>query len=78
MIRITEAIFADGVLKPVEPLNLREQQRVRITVEEVARPPQPSDADRAAAKQRFLAGVRKSRFRSSGPYPTRDELHERR
>jgi hypothetical protein len=33
---------------------------------------------REAARQRFLEHARASTFRSTGPYPTRDELHERR
>jgi len=77
MVRIIEAIFADGVLKPAEPLNLRDQQRVRITVEEVDGAARAPSADRAEARKRFLAGVRKSRFKSTGPYKTRSELHER-
>jgi len=32
---------------------------------------------RAAAVEQFLALARSSSFRSAGPYPTRDELHER-
>jgi hypothetical protein len=32
---------------------------------------------REEARQRFLALARASQFRSTGPYPTRDELHER-
>ena len=32
---------------------------------------------RDAARHRFLERARKSPFRSPGPYPTRDELHER-
>jgi predicted DNA-binding antitoxin AbrB/MazE fold protein len=35
MTRVTEAIFANGVLTPTEPLPLREQERVRITVESI-------------------------------------------
>lgn len=75
MIRSTEAIFENGVLKPVEAMNFREGQRVRIIVQEVE---ESATIDREAARRRFLAGVRKSRFKSTGPYPTRDELHERR
>jgi predicted DNA-binding antitoxin AbrB/MazE fold protein len=73
MIRTTEAIFADGVLTPLEPLNLREQQRVRITVQEVEAQP----ADRAAAIQRMVEGFEKLRLRTNGRMPTREELHER-
>ncbi len=75
MIRTTEAIFTDGVLKPVEPLNLREQQRVRITVEEVEA---LTESERAAALKQFFEKADRMGFRSEGPYPTRDELHERR
>lgn len=32
---------------------------------------------REEARQRFLELARESKFRSTGPYPTRDELHER-
>ncbi len=32
---------------------------------------------RAAAVQQFLTLARSSSFRSAGPYPTRDEFHER-
>lgn len=32
---------------------------------------------REEALQRFLELARTSKFRSTGPYPTRDELHER-
>ena len=36
-----------------------------------------ADKKREAARQRFLARARASTFRSTGPYPSRDELHER-
>jgi hypothetical protein len=32
---------------------------------------------RAAALDQYLALARSSSFRSAGPYPTRDEMHER-
>lgn len=77
MIRTTEAIFENGVLKPVEAMNFREGQRVRITVEEVERQP-PTEAERAAALKQFFENADRMGFRSEGPFPTRDELHERR
>lgn len=40
---VTEAIFEDGVLKPVRPLPLQEHDRVRIVVEN-----KPSVAQRTA------------------------------
>ncbi len=71
----TDAIFTNGVLKPIDPLPLREQERVRLIVETLE--PQ-TNGDRAAAIARFRAGWAATRFKSEGPYPTRDELHERR
>ena len=35
MTQITEAIYTQGVLKPTADLGLREQQRVRVTVEPI-------------------------------------------
>ncbi len=36
-----------------------------------------AEKKREEARQRFLARAAASKFRSTGPYPTRDELHER-
>ncbi len=36
-----------------------------------------SEAEKQQALRRFLARANASQFRSTGPYPTRDELHER-
>lgn len=44
-----EAIFEDGVFKPVKPPELPEGQRVQITVESVPRPG-PDDILRMAAE----------------------------
>ena len=38
--------------------------------------PVDRDKERQAALERLLESSRKSTFRSNGPYPTRDELHE--
>ncbi|MFG0285521.1 MAG: antitoxin family protein [Phycisphaerales bacterium JB039] len=74
MVRKTEAIFTGGVLRPLEPLGLREQERVRITIESA-----PADAtEQEAARQRMIEGFEKMRLRTNGRLPTRDELHERR
>ena len=74
MTKVIEAIFSNGVLKPVEPLGLPEQQRVRLTVE-------PIDAeqgvDRTAALNQLIEGLKRSKLRLNGPLPTRDELHDR-
>lgn len=43
MDRTLEAIYENGVLRPLEPLHLRERQRVLVTLSEL--PPQPADAE---------------------------------
>jgi predicted DNA-binding antitoxin AbrB/MazE fold protein len=73
MVQVTEAVFSQGVLKPVDELRLREQQRVRLIIEPVD---VGQDSDRAAALS-LRAGIASMSFSSSGPLPTRDELHDR-
>lgn len=68
MTRVTDAIFADGVLRPIEPLGLREQERVRIIIETIER---PSDEQRRAALQRFRQRIEAMKFRHGGPYGVR-------
>lgn len=75
MVRHTEAIYKNGVLKPTEKLDLREDERVRITIESLS---SSQNGDRAEAIEAFRQGQGKMRFTSTGPYPTRDQLHERR
>jgi predicted DNA-binding antitoxin AbrB/MazE fold protein len=74
MTQITEAIFSDGVLRPVGGLTLREHERVRLIIQSID---QPSDAERAKAVELLRSGIRKMGFKSNGAYPSRDELHER-
>ena len=71
MVRVTEAIFTNGVLKPTERLDLREDERVRIIVESLE---SRGEEDRQRALERVLAGQAKWAFRSNGPYPTREEV----
>jgi predicted DNA-binding antitoxin AbrB/MazE fold protein len=73
MTQTTEAIYANGVLKPTRDLDLREQQRVRVIVETI----EDGTADRAAAVARLRAGIDRMQFFSNGRLPTRDELHDR-
>ena len=78
MTKTIEAIYSHGVLEPLEALELPEQQRVRLIVQpidEVAAAGRP--ADREAAMKRLRDGIASMNFRSTGPYPTRDELHDR-
>ena len=75
MVRVIEAIFCEGVLKPVEALELPDQQRVRLTVETVDG---PTDEERQAAVRALFDEIDQMDFRLTGSLPTRDELHERR
>jgi predicted DNA-binding antitoxin AbrB/MazE fold protein len=75
MAQFIEAIYTNGVLKPIEELVLREAQRVRLIVE-----PLDDDAvsgDRSAAVQRLQAGIERMNFFLREGLPSRDELHDR-
>lgn len=74
MAQVTEAVFKDGVLRPLNGLQLREDERVRLIIERFE---SPTAQERAAAFARFRERALRMGFRSTGPYPTRDELHER-
>ena len=73
MTTITDAVYSEGVLKPVEDLGLRDGQRVRLIVE----PLDETREDRAEAVARLKAGIARMQFLSRGPLPTRSELHDR-
>jgi predicted DNA-binding antitoxin AbrB/MazE fold protein len=74
MTQTIEAVYSDGVLKPTGDLPLRDNQRVRLTVETIDEP----KLDRQAAVARLKAGIADMRFFSEGPLPSREELHDRR
>lgn len=74
MSQVVEAIYADGVLKPLAALPFHDQQRLRLTIETVD--------DRAAGKHEghlheLIDRLRRSTLSYGGPPPTREELHER-
>jgi predicted DNA-binding antitoxin AbrB/MazE fold protein len=79
MVWQVDAIVDKGVLRPVRPLPLADKARVRITIEPVAETTNGlhTDAERERAMTELLDRLARSPFRSEGPYPTRDELHER-
>ena len=54
MVQVTEAIFSQGVLKPVSELQLREEQRVRLIIEPVE---VGGGSDRTATLNRLRAGI---------------------
>lgn len=71
---VTEAIYTGGVLKPVEAIQLCEKERVRVIVERIEPTERP---DRDALVARLREGIDSMDFRSRGPYPLREELHDR-
>ncbi len=80
-IRIETTVEADGELH-LRDLPCRRGDKVEAIVlilEQVTHPAPNGDREkaRAAALEQFLALARSSSFCSAGPYPTRDELHER-
>ena len=80
MVRFTDAIFEDGVLKPLEPLALREHQRVRLVVSDAEETVGRStvNPDREAARRNLIESFEKHSFRSVGPYPKREDLYDRK
>lgn len=74
MTQVVEAIYTNGVLRPLTALALENEQRVRLQVETV----EPSaSVDRAAALQQLWTAMDRLNIRITGPLPSRDELHER-
>jgi predicted DNA-binding antitoxin AbrB/MazE fold protein len=74
MTQTIEAIYTGGVLKPTAELPLRDNQRVRLTVETI----DETNIDREAAVARLKLGIASMRFFSQGPLPSHEELHHRR
>ena len=80
-VRVEAMIESDGELH-LTKLPCRRGDKVEAIVLVLEQASQlAADAERekvrAAAIEQFLALARSSSFRSTGPYPTRDELHER-
>ena len=73
MSQTIEAIFADGVFRPLNELQLPDQQHVRLTFEAV-NTPRP---DRLEAMRHLIEGFRRSNLRLNGLAPRRDELYDR-
>ena len=69
----TDAIYSGEVLKPLGKLSLRQAERVRLIIERTELTPEA----RGLALERLRAGIAAMRFRSSGPLPGRDALHDR-
>ncbi len=77
-IKIETTIQKDGELHLTQ-LPCRKGDRVEATLSILAQNGQNNtrEKEREEALRQFLILAKASRFRSTGPYPTRDELHER-
>ena len=79
-VRVETTIQADGELHLTDlPCRRGDKVEAIVLVLEPSRPAPDGEREkaRAAALDQFLVLARSSTFRSAGPYPTRDELHER-
>jgi hypothetical protein len=79
--RVETTLKSDGELHLSE-LPYRSGDKVEAIIRILEPASQPTadterEKTRAAAIEQFLALARSSSFCSNGPYPTRDELHER-
>ncbi len=79
--RVETTVESDGELHLTE-LPCRRGDKVEAIVlilEPASRPAADAEREkaRATALEQFLALARSPSFRSTDPYPTRDELHER-
>jgi hypothetical protein len=75
MVQITAATFADGVLKPDDPLHLSPNTRVRLLVETLDE--DSEESRRQQAWQALEQIWRQSTLDSQGDRLSRDQLHER-
>jgi hypothetical protein len=78
MSTIVSGIVTNGVVVPSAPLPEGARVEIQVTSAHPAVADDEREKARAAALDHFQALARSSTFRSTGPYPTRDELHERR
>jgi predicted DNA-binding antitoxin AbrB/MazE fold protein len=70
-----EATFANGVLKPDQPLPFADQTRVRLTVEPIEG---WSRASAMEALEAIKTEIQREPLHLGRAHYTRDELHERR
>jgi predicted DNA-binding antitoxin AbrB/MazE fold protein len=70
MTRRVEAVYENGMLRPLEPLPLEEHQHVTVVISEARAAPERShlDAD-------YLAAVR-AEVAAMGRIPTLEEIHK--
>ncbi len=92
MTKVIEAIYADGILRPTEALELPEQQRVELTMRILSDEGRSADhlhpdewpetessrESRLAALDELFAEIDQANLQLKTRLPTREELHERR
>jgi hypothetical protein len=72
-VKINSIVQKDGELQLTD-LPVRKGDQVEATL--VIRP-QVTEEEREQARQRLIELAKSSKFCSTGPYPTRDELYDR-
>ena len=65
-----DAVYENGVLRPLEPLPLEEHQRVRVTISSIS-----GDSLASLVDQSFLEQARKE-VAAAGYIPTHEEVRE--
>ena len=81
-VRVQMTVEADGELHLTQlPCRRGDKVEAIVLILEPSSRPVPAETERektrAAALDQYLTLARSSAFRSTNPYPTRDELHER-
>lgn len=74
MVRRFDAIVENGLLKPLEAVNLPERQRLRVTIESA----EQAGEDRAAKLSRLWRLLDSMQIQLTAPLPRRAELYGRR
>ena len=81
MSQIIEAIYEEGVLKPLEPLNLEEHTKVQIQIAEpgsrVIAPEITNPDEKARILKQVIQRMQQNPIPANAPRLTREELHER-
>ena len=80
MIETVTAVYEKGMLRPLQPLNLRERQTVRIQImpEEPAKPEEPADEVEQIIQSLVASGLMHPRPKRGGPPPDPVSEKERR
>jgi len=72
-VKINSIVQKDGELQLTNlPVRKGDQVEATLVIQ-----PQVTEEERQRALERLIERAKASTFRSTGPYPTRDELHER-